>query len=122
MSRIICLSYKDSNNEHISIELEFYQETLGGQSTSRRFWSLPILKDFGITKLTELGISDPVYFTGWEEISQLENEINLLIKCRPKIDFEPSHRLDEWIKNLVNGVKLLKEKCPDGCLPEFSIG
>lgn len=29
MSRIICLSYRDPNNDHISIELEFYQETLG---------------------------------------------------------------------------------------------
>ena len=48
----------------------------------------------GITQLTELGVSDPVYFVGWDMLADLRREIGLLQEHLPEIGFDPD--LKAW--------------------------
>lgn len=56
------------------------------------FWSLPRIKAVGIERLAELGVLDPVYFTGWEDMALLERELELLRRHLASIDFHVETR------------------------------
>jgi hypothetical protein len=65
MSREINIGFRrEASGPETAIEVPAPYFLLGTQSSSKRFWSLPRLKEIGITQLAELGVSDPVYFIG----------------------------------------------------------
>ena len=55
MSRSININYRTPDNETTDIEIRAPYDLLGTQQTSMRFWSLPIWKEVGVTRLAELG-------------------------------------------------------------------
>lgn len=90
MSRSITIGYRDlADSPSTRIEVRPPYFLLGTQETSKQFWSIPKLKEIGITKLSELGVLDPVYFIGWEMFEDLHREITLLQKNLNDIDFDP---------------------------------
>lgn len=94
---------------------------LGTQATSKQFWSLPRLREVGITELTELGVTDPVYFVGWDMIADLRREIGLLQEHLSKIDFDPDHKA--WVlAHLVYCYSLLVFTAPPDSTPMLAIG
>ena len=60
MSREVNIGYQYGDGPETVIEVRAPYFPLGCQGTSMRFWSLPQLREIGITQLTELGVSDPV--------------------------------------------------------------
>jgi hypothetical protein len=85
------------------------------------FWSLPILKKIGLERLIELGYTDPIGFSGWEDLKELENEISLLEKNKNLIDFNEK-LLNRWITNLRYCLNSLIEVSPQNSEPNFMIG
>ena len=85
------------------------------------FWSLPIHKSIGIKLLCELGVTDPVWFKGWKEISMLEQELLLLEKNLDHIPFHEELKM-RWISNIRICVDALKKSAPPDSVPEFMIG
>lgn len=61
MSREINIGYRFGDGAETAIEVRAPYFLLGTQSTSMRFWSLPQMREVGITQLAELGVTDPVY-------------------------------------------------------------
>jgi hypothetical protein len=79
MSRSISISYRDDGTgADTSIQIRSPYDVLGTQRSSMAFWSIPRIKEVGIERLAELGVTDPVYFFGWEEMALLDREITLL--------------------------------------------
>lgn len=126
MSRSISIWYSQDGKD-TTIDTD-YNDLLGAQQVSLKFWSLPILKKIGLERLVVLGYTDPIGFTGWEdlkelenEISILENEISILEKNKDLINFD-EELLNRWIANLRYCFDSLVEMSPQNSEPHFLIG
>jgi hypothetical protein len=122
MSRSISIGYRnEANGTETPIEVRAPYYLLGGQSTSMQFWSIPRLREVGITHLTELAVTDPVYFIGWDMMADLERELTLLQQHLESIDFYPEIKA-QWLSHLVYCYYLLVQTAPKQSIPEFTIG
>lgn len=121
MSRSIDISYEDAAGKDIDIEIRPPYYLLGTQHTSLKFWSIPRLKEIGIERLTILGETDPVYFGGWDDMTVLSQEIELLAKHLESIDFYPETKA-EWLSHLTFCYHLLIASTPKECIPKLGIG
>lgn len=122
MSREISIGYQLSQEgPQTDIEVPAPYFLLGTQRTSMRFWSLPQLREIGLTRLVELGVSDPVYFVGWEGLADLEREIDLLQKHVADIDCD-TDTLASWLSHLVYCYALLVRTAPRDSTPILTIG
>jgi len=142
MSRSISVWYY-KNDISYEVEIET-NDSLGTQHISKEFWSLPILSKIGIIRLNKLGHLDPIYFSGWEDIAELEIEIELLEKNIDEIIFTPINKatminidtgeiklgddeyhknlFNRWIQNLRFCLEELKNTAPVESIPNFEIG
>jgi hypothetical protein len=122
MSREINISYRyDYSGPETDIEVRAPYFLLGTQSTSKRFWSLPRLREIGLTQLTELGVGDPVYFVGWDMMADLQREIGLLQEYIAEIEFDPDIKAS-WLAHLVYCYYLLILIAPKESTPMLMIG
>jgi hypothetical protein len=122
MSRSINIGYRyDPHGPEAASEVRPPDFLLGTQSTSKRFWSIPRLREIGITELTELGIGDPIYFIGWDSMAELGREILLLQANLESIDFH-SELKAQWLSHLIYCYYLLIQSAPKESIPEFTIG
>ncbi|QJW98589.1 hypothetical protein FTUN_6184 [Frigoriglobus tundricola] len=65
MSRTLSIGYRDeTESPYKPIEVNAPYFLFGTQGPSMEFWNLPRLRAVGLTRLTELGVTDPVYFIG----------------------------------------------------------
>lgn len=122
MSRSISIGYRNEVNgteTPIAVRAPYY--LLGGQSTSMQFWSIPRLREVAITRLAELGVTDPVSFIGWEMMADLERELTLLQQHLGSIEFYPEIKA-QWLSHLVYCYYLLVQTAPKESIPEFTIG
>lgn len=122
MSREVNIGYRITpDGPETAIEVRAPYFLLGTQRTSMAFWSLSRLREVGITQLTELGVSDPVYFVGWDMMADLRREIGLLQEHLPEIDFDPD--IKAWfLAHLVYCYSLLVFTAPPGSTPVLTIG
>jgi hypothetical protein len=119
MSRSISIWYSKENK---SVDIDTgHNDLLGTQQASLKFWDLPILKIIGLKRLTILGHADPVWFTGWEDLKELENEISILEENKALIPFD-KELLIRWIANLRYCFNILIERSPKSAEPNFMIG
>jgi hypothetical protein len=86
-----------------------------------RFWSIPKLKEIGITRLTDLGVCDPVCFIGWDMMEHLGREIMLLHQHLKSIEFQAEVKA-EWLSHLVFCYHLLLQTAPKQSIPVYEIG
>jgi hypothetical protein len=122
MSREVNIGYRSAaDGSETAIEIRAPYFLLGTQATSRRFWSLPRLREVGITQLTELGVIDPVDFVGWDMLANLRREIGLLQDHLPEIDFDPDLKA-WWLAHLVYCYSLLVFTAPPDSTPILTIG
>jgi hypothetical protein len=121
MSREINIGYRYGDGPEAAIEVRAPYFLLGTQSTSMRFWSLPRVREIGITQLAELGVTDPVYFVGWDMMADLGREIDLLQEHSVSIDFDPDIKAT-WLAHLVYCYTLLVLTAPKASTPVFTIG
>jgi ABC-type Fe3+-citrate transport system substrate-binding protein len=93
----------------------------GTQKSSKSFWAQEVLKELGISELSKLGDFDPIYFSGWDQLKILNNEIKILEDNRAKLKFDED-QVTEWIMNLKFCCdKLLKTVTKDS-IPNLMIG
>lgn len=85
------------------------------------FWQLPIHQTLGIERLSQLGVTDPVWFKGWDDLLILEKEVAILEAHLDRIPFSDELKT-RWIKNLRVCLDLLKSSAPRDSVPEFMIG
>jgi hypothetical protein len=121
MSRDINIGYQYGDGSETAIEVRAPYFLLGCQDTSMRFWRLPRLREIGITQLTVLGVSDPVYFVGWDMLADLRREIDLLHEHLASIDFNPELKAS-WLAHLVYCYHLLVLTAPKESTPVLTIG
>jgi hypothetical protein len=122
MSRSIDISYRDTvTGIDTPIEVRPPYFLLGTQSTSKQFWSIPRLREVGITHLTDLGDMDPVYFIGWDMMAELWREIDLLQRHLPSIEFDAEIKA-QWVSHLTYCYFLLVQTAPKESEPAFWIG
>lgn len=122
MSRSISISYRDeTSGQDIPIEVRSPYDLLGTQGSSKHFWSIPRIKQIGIQRLAELGVTDPVYFFGWGEMKLLDHEIKLLAEHLGSIEFH-SETKATWLSNLTYCYHVLIESAPKKSIPIFGIG
>jgi hypothetical protein len=122
MSRDIYIGYRhtaDGPETPIEVRPPYY--IFGTQHTSKRFWSIPRLREIGITQLTELGDGDPIYFIGWDMMADLRREILLLQENLETIEFDPEIKA-QWLSHLIYCYYLLVQTTPKECIPELTIG
>ena len=75
----------------------------------------------GVKRLAELGITDPVWFKGWDDLGILEKEVATLERYIDDIPFYEELK-SRWIGNLRICLDLLKKEAPTDSIPEFMIG
>jgi hypothetical protein len=122
VSRSIDIGYRPMNGGALtSVELQAPYYLLGTQRLSMEFWNHPRLREIGLNRLTDLGITDPVYFVGWDDMAELGREIALLQQHLRSIVFPPGP-LAGWLSHLVYCHSLLSLVTPEGCVPELCIG
>lgn len=121
MSREISIGYRYCDGRETDIEVRAPYFLLGCQETSKRFWSLPELGEVGITRLTELGVCDPVYFIGWDMVADLRRELDILHEHLASIDFAVELKAS-WLAHLVYCFHLLILTAPKDSTPMFTIG
>lgn len=122
MSRSISIFYTDRlTGRDTDIEVDFSRDLLGGQRSSMAFWAIPRLREIGITRLSELGVTDPVYFFDWDGMAELRREIRLLDDHLAEIDFHPETQA-AWLCNLLYCYHRLVGTAPRESIPVFSIG
>jgi hypothetical protein len=121
MSRSISIRYIDANGQDHDIEVGEYRELLGGQRSSMTFWSIPEIKQAGIERLSELGVTDPVIFYGWEDMALLAREIELLNKHLPNIDYDVKTKA-YTLSQLIYCYQLLVGTAPRDSTPSLMIG
>jgi hypothetical protein len=85
------------------------------------FWRLPVHGSLGVKRLAELGITDPVWFKGWDDLATLEKEVAILETHIDEIPFYDELKR-RWIQNLRTCLELLKKEAPLDSIPEFMIG
>jgi hypothetical protein len=103
----------------IEVRAPYY--LLGTQATSKRFWGIPRLRAVGITRLCELGETDPVYFIGWDMMADLWREIAVLQQDLGNIQFDAEVKA-QWACHLAYCYFLLTQTAPRESVPVFSIG
>jgi hypothetical protein len=120
MSRSIAVWYKCASGEDVDVDVG-HNDLSGCQEPSMEFWRLPIHTALGVQRLAELGILDPVWFKGWDDLAVLEKEVAAL---EAHIDSIPFHAelKSRWIRNLRICLDLLKKEAPSDSVPEFMIG
>ena len=119
MSRSITIWYS-KNSEDTNIEIGNHY-MFGTQKSSKSFWALEVLKEIGVNELSKLGDFDPIYFSGWDQLKILNNEIKILEDNIDILRFDED-RVTEWIKNLKFCCdKLLKTATQDS-IPNLMIG
>jgi len=106
--------------EQVRQEVEEPYYLLGTQGLSKRFLVIPRLREVGITHLTVLGESDPVYFCGWESMEVLWREIELLQRHLVEVDFDPAVKA-RWTAHLAYCYFLLVGTTPGEFVPHFTI-
>lgn len=121
MSREISIGFRYGDGPETAIDVIAPYFLLGCQDTSKRFWNLARLQDIGITLLARLGVSDPVYFVGWDMMADLRREINLLHEHLDTIDFHPDIKAS-WLAHLMYCYHLLVLSAPSDSTPVFTIG
>jgi hypothetical protein len=122
MSRAISIGYRRGTGDlGTSIDVANPYYLLGTQELSMQFWSNPRLKQLGISQLSELGTTDPIYFCGWDGIAELHQELTILQRELPNIEFHPELKA-KWLSHLVYCYCLLVSSAPRGSEPELSIG
>ena len=121
MSREISISFRDGNGSMTPIEVRAPYFLFGTQQTSIKFWSIPKLKEIGITRLSELGDRDPIYFVGWECMADLDREIKLLYQHLNEIEFNSDIKAS-WLAHLVYCYQLLILTAPKDSVPDLTIG
>jgi hypothetical protein len=122
MSRSISIGYQlkpDGPNTPIEVRAPYF--ILGTQSTSKKFWRLPRVREIGIIRLADLGETDPVCFVGWDMLADLWREVGLLQQHLGSIDFH-SELKAQWVSHLVYCYFLLAQTAPEVSIPDFSIG
>lgn len=121
MSRDIFIGYRYSNGPESTVEIRAPYYLFGTQQTSKQFWSLPIWASIGVTRLAELGHSDPINFIGWEMIGELAREIRLFQDNFERIEFDAD--VKSWfLAHLVYCHSLLITTAPKESIPELTIG
>ena len=119
MGRSITIWYS-KNSEDTNIEIGNHY-MFGTQKSSKAFWTQEEFKEIGIIKLAKLGEYDPIYFSGWDQLKILNNEIKLLednlsiLKC-------DKGQVNEWIKNLKFCHNKLLETAAKDSIPSLLIG
>lgn len=122
MSRSIAISCREPNTGiDLRIDVLPPYHLFGTQGASVRFWGLPRIAEIGIERLAQLGVSDPVFFYGWEEMPLLEREIGLLREHLASIDF-PVDAKAQWLSHLTYCYHLLVETAPKDSTPCLTIG
>jgi hypothetical protein len=122
MSRSSSISYREEHTgRDVTVDVKLSRDILGDQMSSMLFWGLPRLQEIGITRLSVLGVEDPVIFWGWDGLAELRREIRLLDDHLASIEF-PSETKAEWLSNLIYCYHLLVETAPRGSTPVFIIG
>ena len=122
MSRSINIGYCDTpDGPETAIEVRPPYFLFGTQARSMEFWSIPKLREIGIERLTELGVTDPIYFVGWDDMVELEREIGLLQRHIRDIDYHPELKAG-WLSHLVYCYNLLVLTAPPGGVPVLTIG
>jgi hypothetical protein len=122
MSREVNIGYRLSDDgPETAIEVRAPYFLLGTQATSKQFWGLPRLREIGITQLAELGVSDPVYFVGWDMLADLRREIGLLQDHLADIEFDSDLKAS-WLSHLVYCYSLLVLTAPPESTPVLTIG
>ena len=122
MSRSISIAYQlEPGGDAIEIEIRPPYYLLGTQRTSKLFWSLPIWEAIGVTRLAELGTTDPVYFYGWEMMEVLSAELTLMHKNASLAEFD--HDIfATYLSHLIYCHHLLTSTAPLDTIPQLSIG
>ena len=120
MSRSIAVWYKNPGGDDISVDVG-HNDLLGTQEASMAFWRLPIHQTLGIERLSQLGVLDPVWFKGWDDLLILEKEVRILEENLDRISFSEVLKA-RWTKNLRVCLDLLKSSAPRDSVPEFMIG
>ena len=121
MSRGISISYMNPAGNWVDVYVRSPYEFLGAQRTSKMFWGLPVLREIGIERLTELGVGDPVSFLGWEDMELLRFELELLSKHMEDIAFYPEEK-SAYLAHLTYCYHLLVASAPRDTTPEMLIG
>lgn len=121
MSRKIRIGYRLWGDTETTIKIRPPYDMLGGENNNIKFWSIPRLKDLGITYLSELGVTAPVYFVGWEMIESLGREIALLHQHLDTISFEPAELKAQMLSHLAYCYHLLLLEAPKESEPRFSV-
>ncbi len=119
MSRSISIWYKQEGKD-TDIETG-NRDLLGTQQDSLQFWSLPRLAALGLKELTVLGYTDPVSFTGWDELAALDREVTLLEIHIADIPFDEVLKA-RWIANLRYCLDKLVWITPPDAIPVLMIG
>ncbi|HEY1186335.1 MAG TPA: hypothetical protein VGE74_01700 [Gemmata sp.] len=122
MSRAISIWYRSgAGATETSIDVCAPYFLFGTQQFSMQFWGLPRLREIGISRLAELGVSDPVWFVGWDGIAELRQEIALLQEHLSSVDFYPELKAS-WLSHLVYCYSLLEFSAPKESEPNLMIG
>ena len=104
-----------------SVEIRPPYDLLGTQRPSMRFWSIPRIKEVGVERLAILGESDPVYFSGWDNMALLGREIALLGQHLAEFNFDLEAKAS-WLSHLTYCYHLLKETAPKESELRFEVG
>ncbi len=120
MSRSISIWYTTAQVNLLMMEVG-NRDVLGTQDASMEFWRLPVHRTIGVERLAELGITDPVWFKGWDDLRILEKEVAALEAHRDDIPFDDELK-GRWIRHLRSCLELLKKVAPADSVPEFMIG
>jgi hypothetical protein len=122
MSRAINLEFVDPvSGAETKVEIRNPYWIFGHQQPSKTFWGLPELHRLGIKRLTELGETDPIYFYGWDALSELQTEINILLNNLHAIPFHAELKA-QWLSHLIYCHSLLVLSAPKDSEPRLTIG
>jgi hypothetical protein len=122
MTRELSIGYQPADGApKISIEIRAPYYLFGTQATSKTFWSLPRLREIGISYLVDLGELDPIYFIGWEMMDELRREIDVLQSHLTEIEFDADTK-SSWLAHLNYCHSLLVCTAPPSSIPAFVIG
>ncbi|HEY1191613.1 MAG TPA: hypothetical protein VGE74_28530 [Gemmata sp.] len=78
-------------------------------------------REIGAVRLVDLGVTDPVYFVGWDGMAELGREIGLLRTHLRSIEYQPE-MVARWPAHLVYCHRLLSLATPGEGIPDLCIG
>ena len=122
MSRSITIGYQlERGGETTYVEIQSPYDLFGTQNASLKFWSLPLWESIGVTRLGQLGHSDPIFFYGWEMMDNLADEIRLIHDHASRLDSCPEE-IARNIAHLAYCYHLLRATAPSEAIPCLTIG